>query len=79
MKGSDLLKLIDTQRARVEKFADEEISFALIIGPEQISIDMLSVGVQDKGVFQQHLVSLLLTRLDGVKLDVKAQPFITNR
>jgi hypothetical protein len=77
MKGNDLLKLIDEQRARVEKFADEDVSMIFVVGPDGIKIEAIGVGTQDKGVFQQHLVALLLARLDNVKLEATApQPFV---
>jgi hypothetical protein len=79
MKGNELLKLIDEQRARVAKFADEDVSLILVVGPD-IQIEAVGVGTQDKSVFQQHLVALLLARLDGVKLDATpTPPFITGQ
>jgi hypothetical protein len=77
MKGSDLLDLLATHRVRVAKHEDEEVSLILVVGPSGIQIESLTLGEDDKEVFQQHLVALLLKKLDNVKLEATApQPFV---
>lgn len=81
MKGSDILKIIELHHDRVAKHENEEVSLILVVGPGGIQLDALVVGdEQDKAVFQEHLVALLLKKLDGVKIAAAApEPFITPR
>ena len=83
MKASQLLALMEKHHARIAKLGDDEEigAFALIVGPENVTIEITALGFENKTPFARYIIEQVQQRIDNPQRMVgdRQQPFIGAR